>query len=89
MSLLDWEEWEEVLGQLSDCSSALRSINKRITKYLDSVENNLRSALEIKPEVSKVCGFCFRDTDDLHMSLIECEHARLCAACAPCDQCDL
>ena len=37
-----------------------------------------------------VCGFCFREIsyfDSEH--LVTCEHARLCEACAPCDQCEV
>ncbi len=32
-----------------------------------------------------ICGACFRETEVGE----NCEHARLCAGCAPCDQCEL
>ena len=33
-----------------------------------------------------VCGFCFGEIET--DCVIECEHAHLCQACAPCDQCE-
>ncbi len=71
---------ELVSRSLQDIACSLESINRRMTKYLDDLEKDVK----FEPNL-QVCGFCFQEAD----KMIICEHARLCEACTPCDQCDL
>ncbi len=72
---------ELVSRSLQDIACSLESINRRMTKYLDGLENDVK----FEPDL-QVCGFCYcYQAADL---MLECEHARLCEACAPCDQCN-
>jgi hypothetical protein len=88
-----------VADSLHGIALDLDRMNRRMTKYLDGLEPSLTESdirrqsdvlkLEITGPPSVFCGFCFREINYRgNEKLIECEHARLCAACAPCDQCE-
>lgn len=79
------EKMDAALDALVLISNDLGAINRRLKKYLDGLEPP--ELVPVLPEII-VCGFCFQEIEDGDR-IIECEHAHLCQACAPCDQCSL
>jgi hypothetical protein len=90
-------EMSRLLDELKECSSHLGSINRRVTKYLDRMESGSASGwtpgellgqFKIDGPPEMICAWCmaeinYRGGGRYH----ECEHALLCEACAPCDEC--
>jgi hypothetical protein len=94
------------LRALVAIANELGSINKRMTKYLDRVENAMTAKIEIDmptfdykkllrrrsdieiigdgpPEM--YCSWCMGEI--YSQCFARCDHAILCMACAPCDEC--
>ncbi len=97
-------EWETMMNALKNCSYHLSAINKRVTKYLDRVEDGWTRSLRYVPRFSvsdpaveewanlngapssPLCSWCLADIPHPDY-YIRCQHATLCGACAPCDEC--
>lgn len=87
--MTDGEAIEMAAESLRLISITLDKINEKMAKFLNQYlipESSTQWRLIRGHDASEVvvCGFCFQETE----KLIQCEHARLCVACAPCDQCD-
>lgn len=96
-------EWSRMLDELKECSDHLGSIDRRIAKYLDRVEGEItgsinqsgwrwlsnladRSIQDDPTQKAFICDWCLIDILAPEY-YIRCQHAVLCGACAPCDEC--
>jgi hypothetical protein len=85
-------EMEQSNCFLDVIAKELGSINKRVARYLDRVEEGMASSLKADMPTRlgavRYCSWCM---DELDRSCSDyatvCDHASLCAACAPCDEC--
>ncbi len=68
---------------LRSISITLEKINMKFAEFL----NLKRPLVKSDPPSLTVCGACFQEIHG-NDQIITCEHAHLCEACAPCDQCE-
>jgi hypothetical protein len=83
-------EWHLMIDQLSRISGSLSLINQRTQKYLDRVEKNRTSSIEVDMPSILHCWMCL---DEIHYRsndhFTQCQHGHVCVPCGPCFECSL
>ena len=69
-------------------ANELDSINKRVTKYLDRVENAMTDSIKVDMPPIMTCTSCLAEINYRGNALYyTCDHGTFCAFCGSCDEC--